>query len=180
MVRCIDENGKMIGELSLAEALKQAKMRGLDLVEIVPNQKPPICKIMDYGKFMYEEKKRVRQMKRHQQSQEVKEIKFHPTVAEHDYQTKLRHIREFLAEKKHVFVTLVFRGREAMHTELGYDLINRVIKDCSDISKIDKPPRLEGKQLMVHLIPVGSKGGNVSQVSGEGSNSPPTELIQSK
>jgi translation initiation factor IF-3 len=147
MIRCTSADGAMIGVIPTSEALRLAGQQGLDLVEISPNADPPVCRIMDYGKFKYEQSRKEREARKHQHSTELKEIKFHANVGEHDYQTKVNHIREFLTDGLKVKVSLYFRGRENAHKELGFEVINRVLKDCTDLCTVDVAPKLIGSSL---------------------------------
>lgn len=153
VVRCIDAHGNMVGVIPLSQARQLAEQAGLDLVEISPNADPPVCRIMDYGRYKYEQEKRERAARKSQAAGRLKEIKFHATVDEHDYQTKVRHLREFIQEGHRVRVTLVFRGRENMHQELGYEIMNRVLRDCQDIAQPDQVPTLMGRMLVMQLGP---------------------------
>lgn len=130
-----------------------AQRAGLDLVEVAPNAQPPVCRIMDFGKYKYEMEKKARQAKKHQAATKMKEIQFHPSVADHDYQTKLRHILEFLEDGHRVKVVLFFRGRESAHQELGFDVINRVIRDTAAFGLTENPPKLIGRSITVILTP---------------------------
>lgn len=150
-VRCIDANGEQIGVVSTREALSRATQAGLDLVEISPNARPPVCRIMDYGKFKYEEGKKEKIAKRHQSAGKVKEIQFHPNVGDHDYETKVRHAREFLEEGHRVKVTLFFRGRESAHRELGFAVMNRVLSDTQDMANAEQLPKMMGRSLQMVL-----------------------------
>lgn len=150
-VRCVDANGSMAGVMPTRDALRLAEQAGLDLVEISPNADPPVCRIMDLGKFRYEQGRKRRETRKHQQNRQVKEVKFHANVAEHDYETKIAHMREFLDKGHKVKVSLTFRGRENAHRELGFEVIQRVIKDCSELAVIDMAPRLMGRSLVALL-----------------------------
>jgi translation initiation factor IF-3 len=130
-----------------------AQQRGLDLVEISPQAQPPVCRVMDYGKFKFEVAKKEKQAKKNQSNTKVKEVKFHTNVEEHDYSTKLRHIRDFLEEGHRVKVSLMFRGRENAHQELGYEVVKRVVVDVSDIGVSDREPQKLGRFLHVLLNP---------------------------
>ncbi|WP_293445081.1 translation initiation factor IF-3 [Persephonella sp.] len=158
-VRLIDENGQNLGILPIEEALRIAEDRNLDLVEVSPNANPPVCKIMDYGKYKFEQKKKEKEAKKKQKAkmQNVKEIKFRIKIEDHDYQTKVRHIREFIEEGDKVKVWIWFRGRENIHPELGEKLANRIIQDLSDIAKVEKPPKKEGRNMLFTLVPKTSK-----------------------
>ncbi|MFH0953809.1 MAG: translation initiation factor IF-3 [Verrucomicrobiota bacterium] len=152
-IRCVGADGSQIGIISTREALAMAERAGMDLVEIAPNAAPPVCRIMDYGKYKYEEEKKEKTARKHQTATRVKEVQFHPNVAEHDYQTKLRHIRDFLGEGHRVKVGLFFRGRESAHQEIGIEVMNRVIKDCQDLGSAEQAPKFLGRNLYMLLSP---------------------------
>jgi len=152
-VRCIGADGSQIGVISLSHARQLAEQAGLDLVEISPNADPPVCRIMDYGRFKYEQEKREKAARKAHVATRVKEIKFHANVDEHDYQTKVRHLREFIAEGHRVKVSLFFRGRENAHQELGFEIMNRVLRDCSDVVSPDQVPTKVGRALIMMLAP---------------------------
>lgn len=152
-VRCIDADGRQVGIVSTREALNLAHQRGLDLVEISPQARPPVVRVMDYGKFKFEEAKKEKQARKNQSNVKVKEVKYHANVEPHDYQTKLRHIRDFLEEGHRVKVSLMFRGRENAHQELGYEVVKRVMEDCSDIAVSEKEPQKMGRFLNVLITP---------------------------
>lgn len=152
-IRCIGPDGNQIGIISTSEALRLAQQAGLDLVEIAPHAQPPVCRIMDFGKYKYEMEKKQRLAKKHQAATKMKEIQFHPSVADHDYQTKLRHIVEFLEDGHRVKVVLFFRGRESAHQELGFDVVNRVIRDTAHVAMTENPPKLMGRTITVILTP---------------------------
>jgi translation initiation factor IF-3 len=138
------------------QALVLAKQKGLDLVEISPNAVPPVCRIMDYGKYQYQEQKRAREAKRHQKIIEVKEIKFRPKVDEHDYQFKKHHIERFIEDGDKVKATIFFRGREMAHPEIGHRILMRLIDDLADVAVAEAMPRQEGNQM--HTILTAKKG----------------------
>lgn len=152
-VRLISPDGNNVGVIDTRDALEKAKEFGLDLVEISPNAKPPVCRIMDYGKHKYEIDKRKKDAKKKQSVVRVKEVKFHANVEEHDYETKMRHMREFLEEGNRVKCTLWFRGRENTHTEIGFQLYERVKEDVADIAHAEQEPKLAGKNLSMLLSP---------------------------
>ncbi len=152
-VRCIDADGEQIGIISTRDALRKATEAGLDLVEISPNAHPPVCRIMDYGKFKYEAEKKDRQAKKHQTQTKVKEIKFHANVGDHDYQTKLRHATEFLNDGHRVKFSLYFRGRENAHQELGFELMKRVGQDLAEIGSLEQEARMMGRNLLMMMVP---------------------------
>jgi len=139
--------------VSTREALAMAESNGMDLVEIVPNAQPPVCRITDYGKFKYDQEKKEKASRKHQTATRVKEIQFHPNVGDHDYQTKVRHLRDFLEEGHRVKVGLFFRGRENAHHELGFDVLNRVLKDCQDIGIAEQAPKFLGRNLFMLVSP---------------------------
>jgi len=141
----------MLGIIETSRARALATERGLDLVEISPKADPPVCRIMDFGKFRYEEGRKERLARKRQQSHAVKEVKFRPNVGEHDYQTKVNHLRDFLSKGHKVKLTLMFRGREHAHRDLGFQLLERVIKDAADISAVDMAPRMMGRSAVAML-----------------------------
>jgi len=150
-VRLIDQDGKMIGVVPILQALRIAEEKGLDLVEISPNANPPVCKILDYRKFIYEQQKREKTQRKQQSSQEMKELRFTWRTAEHDFNFKVRHAREFLEEGNKVKATVMFRGREIAHREVGEELLSKFVESLSDIAKIDTPIKLDGKRMSVIL-----------------------------
>jgi len=152
-IRCIDPDGRQIGIIPTRDALRMAQERGLDLVEVAPQARPPVCRIMDYGKYKYEMSKRARQARRHQAATKLKEVQFRPNVAEHDYQTKLKHTREFLLEGHPVRILIRFRGRQLAHKEIGYALLNRIRQDCADIARTEQRERQAGRDLITLLTP---------------------------
>lgn len=149
----MDVDGSQVGVVPTREALNLAQQRGLDLVEISPQAQPPVCRVMDYGKYKFELAKKEKQSKKNQSNTKVKEVKFHTNVEEHDYQTKLRHIRDFLEEGHRVKISLMFRGRENAHQELGYEVVRRVVADCNDIAVSEKEPQKMGRFLTVLINP---------------------------
>jgi len=150
-VRCVDADGSMLGVLKTHDALAKAEGQGMDLVEISPNASPPVCRIMDFGKFQYEEGRKKKLAKKKQHSNTVKEIKFHSNVAEHDYETKVGHIKDFLAKGHKIKLTLTFRGRENAHRELGFEVIKRVLVDCDAVSTVDMQPKMLGRSINAML-----------------------------
>ena len=144
--------GKTEAPTPTAEALEMAREAGLDLVEISPNNNPPICKILDFGKYKYQAQKKAAEQRKKQKIQDVKEIKMRPNIDTHDYEVKMRAVVKFLEEGDKVKVTLRFRGREMAHLELGMDLLKRVKEDIAEISKVDQEPKLEGRQMMMMVI----------------------------
>ena len=152
-VRCIDPDGNQLGVLDTREALTKAEDFGLDLVEVQPNADPPVCKILDYGKFKYEAQKRANEARKKQKTIEVKEIKFRPNIDEHDYQVKMRNVSKFLAAGDKVKVTLRFRGREMAHQEIGMELLKRVEADLAELGNVEQFPKMEGRQLTMVIAP---------------------------
>ncbi len=152
-VRLIGHDGQQIGVLDTRDAMRKAQEFGLDLVEISPNATPPVCRIMDYGKHKYELDKKKKDAKKKQSVVKLKEVKFHANVEQHDYDTKMRHMREFLDDGNRVKCTLWFRGRENTHTEIGVELFERVLQDVSDIAHAEQPPKLAGKNLSMLVCP---------------------------
>ena len=152
-VRLVREDGEMLGVVSTREALNMAAEAGLDLVEISPTAVPPVCKILDYGKFKYEAQKRKNEAKKKQKVIEVKEIKMRPGIEEHDYDVKMRAIKSFLEEGDKVKVTMRFRGREMMHQELGMKVLDKVRTQLEDLIKVESHPKLEGRQMIMTIAP---------------------------
>jgi translation initiation factor IF-3 len=147
----------MLGVIPTQQAKGLASQCQLDLVEVSPNADPPVCRIMDYGKYRYEEQRKERLAKKRQHNLSLKEIKFHANVEEHDYQTKLSHIREFLGKGHKVKISLFFRGRENAHRDLGFQVIERVTKDCEPIATVESRPRLIGRGIFGVLSPIAPK-----------------------
>ncbi len=152
-VQLIDQQGKNRGIVPVAEALTIASETGLDLVEVAPNMDPPVCKILDYGKFKYQEQKKAAEARKKQKIVEIKEIKFRPMIDDHDYDVKMRSIRRFFEEGDKVKVTLRFRGRELAHQELGAKLLDRVRGDLAVLAKVEQEPKFEGRQMVMVLAP---------------------------
>jgi translation initiation factor IF-3 len=152
-VHLIDKDGANKGTVLIAEALRLAQEAGLDLVEIAPNAAPPVCKLLDYGKFKYQEQKKAAEARKKQKIVEVKEIKFRPMIDDHDYDVKMRAMQRFFEEGDKVKVTLRFRGREMAHQELGFQLLNRVKDDTSKLAKVEQDPKMEGRQMVMVLAP---------------------------
>ncbi len=143
----------MLGVTSVVEGIRKAQDAGLDLVEISPSAAPPVCKIMDYGKYKYELQKRAQEAKRKQKIVETKEIKVRPNIADGDYQVKLRNIQKFVKEGNKVRISLMFRGREITHNEIGFALMARIKLDLEDYAKIELEPRFEGRQIFMVVVP---------------------------
>ena len=155
-MRLIDTRGQMSGVVDLDSALDSARRQGMDLVEISPNATPPVCKIMDFGKYRYEEQKRLKEMKKKQKKVDTKEIKLSPRIAIGDYNVKLGRAKEFINAGNKVRVSLYFRGREITHDEVGYEVIRRFKKDMEEVAAVEVEPRFEGRQIFMILVPEGS------------------------
>ncbi|MCR4418437.1 MAG: translation initiation factor IF-3 [Ignavibacteria bacterium] len=151
-IRVIDTDGTQLGIMSPREALKIAESKGLDLVEIVPQAKPPVCKIIDYGKYRYEVQKKEKTQRKKQAVVEVKEIRFHPNTDEHDFEFKARHCRQFLLDGYKVKATVIYKGRELIYPEKGEELLNKLIEKVSDIARVESPPKFEGRSMTAILI----------------------------
>jgi translation initiation factor IF-3 len=152
-VRLIGAEGENVGVVPIRQALMMAEEANLDLVEISPDAKPPVCKILDYGKFKFQEQKKAAEARKKQKVIEIKEIKMRPMIDDHDYDVKMRAIRRFFEEGDKVKITLRFRGREMAHQELGQQLLDRVRKDTGEIAKVESEPRFEGRQIVMVLAP---------------------------
>jgi translation initiation factor IF-3 len=152
-VRVIDENGENLGVMFTREAYEQAVSVGLDLVEISPNADPPVAKFLDIGRFKYEAQKKANEQRKKQKTQEIKEIKMRPNIDDHDYDTKMKKVVEFLEEGDKVKVTMRFRGREMAHGQLGMAVLQRVAEQTGEIAKVEAHPRMEGRQMLMVLSP---------------------------
>lgn len=159
-VRVIDENGEQLGILDPRDAVREAESRELDLVEVAPQAVPPVCRIMDYGKYRYEQKRRARESRKHQHTVTLKEIKFRPKIDKHDFDYKANHVREFLSAGNKVKVTIMFRGREMAHPEFGQEILRKVVEATSDLTVGEyntQGSRLEGRNMSLVLQPANSK-----------------------
>lgn len=152
-VQLIDDIGENHGTVSLEAALEMAGEKGLDLVELSPNANPPVCKILDLGKYKYQAQKKAAEARKKQKTFDVKEIKMRPNIDTHDYDVKMRNMRRFFEHGDKVKVTLRFRGREMAHTELGVDLLKKVRAETDEIAKVESEPKLEGRQMVMVLAP---------------------------
>ena len=152
-VRLIDDAGEMIGVMSAREALIRAYDLGLDLVEISPNAVPPVCKILDYGKYKYEQQKKANEARKKQKIVEIKEIKVRPNIDDHDYDVKMKQMKNFIGEGDKVKVTLRFRGREMAHQELGVKVLERIRSDLNELVKVEQMPKLENRQMVMVVSP---------------------------
>lgn len=158
-VRVIDKDGGQLGVLSIGEAMMKAEQAGLDLIEIAPNAEPPVCKIIDYGKYRYQLTKKEKESKKSQHQVKVKEIKVKPNTDDHDLQVKIKHAREFVAKGNKVRVTCTFRGREMMHPEFGERVVQRICEDLVDVATPESPARMMGRSMSVVLAPGAKKKG---------------------
>ncbi|MCB2082167.1 MAG: translation initiation factor IF-3 [Rickettsiales bacterium] len=153
-VRVVLDDGEVLGVMPIDEAREAALRRSLDLVEIVPQAKPPVCKIMDYGKFRFEARKKEKLSRKKQKVTHIKEVKLRPNIGEHDYQVKMKQARKFIEAKDKVKVSLRFRGREITHQEYGEELLKRFHQDLGDIAKVEQESKMEGRQLVMVLTPL--------------------------
>ena len=153
-VRLIDESGGQVGIVSIEEARDMARTRGLDLVEVAPDARPPVVKLMDYGKYKYEAQRAAREAKKKQHHVQVKEVKFRPGIEDHDYEFKVRHARRFLSEGNKVKMTMMFRGRQITHPEVGRVVLLRLIEDLADVAKVESQPSFEGRIMSMLLGPL--------------------------
>jgi translation initiation factor IF-3 len=152
-VQLIDDDGNNVGVLSFFDAIDRAEEAGLDLVEIAPQAVPPVCKLLDFGRFKYQAQKKAAEARRNQKIVEIKEVKLRPGIDDHDYDVKMRQSRQFFEDGDKVKITLRFRGREMAHQDLGVQLLDRVRTDVGDVAKVESEPRLEGKQMIMILAP---------------------------
>ena len=153
-VQVITSDGKNLGVLNLNEAISKAKNENLDLIEIAPNANPPVCKIMDMGKFKYDQQKKAHKAKKKQKIMNLKEIKLRPVTEIHDYNFKIKNAQKFLTKGDKVKFTVQFRGREMQHTDLGYDLMKRITDDTASLGKIEVKPKFEGRQIIMIIHPL--------------------------
>lgn len=156
-VRLISNDGEQLGIVSAAQAQKLAAEKTLDLVKIAPQAKPPVCKIMDYGKYRFEQSKREKEAKKNQHVIEIKEIRLSPNIDVHDFDTKVGHARRFLSAGNKTKVSIRFRGREMTHTDLGLTIMAQFAEKCADIASVEKPAKLEGRQMLMFLAPKSAK-----------------------
>jgi translation initiation factor IF-3 len=156
-VRVVTEDGETLGVMDTRDAIQEARNRGIDLVEIAPNAKPPVCKLIDYGKFLYEQKKKAHEAKKKQVTVEVKEIKFRPGTDDHDFDYRMERARGWLAGGDKVRATIAFRGREMTHRELGSKILKRLTVDLADLADVEVFPKMEGYQMFTIFVPKKSK-----------------------
>ena len=152
-LRLVDDKNNQLGIMSLQEALRIAEERQLDLVEIAPQANPPVCRLMDYGKYKYEQSKKEKEAKKKQKIIQVKEIKMRPNIEEHDYQVKLRNVMKFLKSGNKVKATIMFRGREIVHAPKGEEILSRMAGDLKEVSVVERSPKLEGRNMVMVLSP---------------------------
>ena len=156
-VRLIDDEGNQLGIVPTVDALRMAKDKDLDLVEVSTNANPPVCKILDFGKYRFEQEKKLRESKKNQKVLKLKEIRMQPKIGSGDLDTKAKHVQEFLNEGDKVKITVRFRGRELAHTELGFDVLNEVLKRLTSAYNIDKPAKMDGKMMSITISPKAAK-----------------------
>jgi translation initiation factor IF-3 len=152
-VKLIDKNGQVLGEFHIREAMNMARNDKLDLVEVAPNARPPVCKLLDFGKYVYEKKRQERLARKHQHKTSARGMRFSLKISEHDYQVKLTKVKEFLTDGDRVKVTLRLRGREMVHADMGMKVIERVITDLAELGKMEKPPMRERNIIFVTILP---------------------------
>jgi translation initiation factor IF-3 len=152
-VRVIDEQGNQVGVMKTPEALRFAQQRELDLVEVAPEARPPVCRVLDYSKYKYEQAQKQKQARKHQQQITVREIKFRPKIAQHDYDTKKGHVERFLLHKDKVKITIMFRGREVTHPERGTAILDRLAEELSELSVVEQRPMQDGRNMTMMLAP---------------------------
>jgi translation initiation factor IF-3 len=166
-VRVIGEDGEQLGVMNTREAVSMARDKGLDLVEVAAQADPPVCRIIDYGKFQYEAKKKANEAKKKQVTITVKEVKFRPSTDEHDYDYRMKHAREWLQDGDKVKATIWFRGREMTHRELGSRILEKLERDLADVGEVEARPRMEGNQMFIIVAPKRHKGGAAAKTEQE-------------
>jgi translation initiation factor IF-3 len=177
-VRVVTEDGELLGVMDTRDAIQEARNRGIDLVEIAPKAQPPVCKLIDYGKFLYEQKKRAHDAKKKQVTVQVKEIKFRPGTDDHDYKYRMEHAREWLEEGDKVRAAIAFRGREMTHRELGAKILARLTKELADIAEVEVAPKMEGYQMFTIFLP--KKGKADVKKAQQHTSAPPEEEPEKK
>ncbi len=155
----VGEDGNQVGVLAIADALKYAQERDLDLVEVAPDSRPPVCRVLDYSKYKYEQEQKAKQARKHQKQVNVREMKLRPKIADNDYETKKGHVSRFLKHQDRVKITIMFRGRETTHPERGERLLMRLAEDVADIGTVEQRPNLDGRNMTMVLAPVKPKEG---------------------
>ncbi len=166
-VRVIAPDDEQIGILEIEEAMRHAEELGLDLVEVSPNSDPPVCRIMDFGQYKYQQSKKAHEAKKHQKVTHLKEIKLRPKTEEHDYRFKLKHAMEFVEAGDKVKVTIMFRGREMTHQELGRRLMDKFVAEIEELAQIESPPKMEGRTLSLILAPKKARGSSQKETNGK-------------
>ncbi|MDX6640519.1 MAG: translation initiation factor [Solirubrobacteraceae bacterium] len=177
-VRLIDETGAQLGVMDTGEALRIAQSKDLDLVEVAPEAKPPVCRILDYSKYKYEQAQKVKQARKHQQQINVREIKFRPKIAAHDYATKKGHVERFLRDKDKVKVTIMFRGREVTHPERGVALLDRLAEELAELAIVEQRPNLDGRNMTMVLGPSKAILADAADEPAEGEAAPEPEAVE--
>ncbi|MCW2966321.1 MAG: translation initiation factor [Solirubrobacteraceae bacterium] len=177
-VRLIDETGAQLGVMDTSEALRVAQSKDLDLVEVAPEAKPPVCRVLDYSKYKYEQAQKVKQAKKHQQQINVREIKFRPKIAAHDYATKKGHVERFLRDKDKVKVTIMFRGREVTHPERGVALLDRLAEELAELAIVEQRPNLDGRNMTMVLGPSKAILADAADELAEGEEAPEAEAVE--
>jgi translation initiation factor IF-3 len=177
-VRVIDSEGEQLGVMETGKALALADEEGLDLVEVSPTARPPVCRIMDFGKYKYEQSKKQKESKKKQHTIQVKEVKFRPKTEEHDYQFKKRHAEDFLEKGHKVKITMMFRGRELDHRDLGMSMLARLEKDLAHAGVVERPPKFEGRLIVMYLAPAAGKPTTKKQTEEQKQPEAPTETVQ--
>ena len=172
-VRVIGDDGAQLGVLATHEALRMAEEKGLDLVEVSPKAMPPVCRIMDYGKFKFEQAKKANQARKHASVIEIKEIKFRPKTDDHDFDFKVKHIRRFLEEGNKVRLVIAFRGREIVHPETGRAMLDAVIRALVDIAHVEQMPQMDGRKMLMTISPKPARPGAAPSSPGPSSGPPP-------
>ena len=172
-VRLIDETGKQVGIMKTQEALRYAQSKDLDLVEVAPDAKPPVCRVLDYSKYKYEQNQKQKAARKHQTQINVREIKFRPKIAQHDYDTKKGHVERFLKSRDKVKVTIMFRGREMAHPERGEMILNRLAEDLGELAVVEQRPQQDGRNMTMLLAPskVASEDGAAPDADGDDAES---------
>ena len=157
-VRLIGPEGEQMGIINTQEALQKAEELGLDLVEVAGQTSPPVCRIMGYSKYKYEQEKKEKEARKHQKTIHLKEIKMKPNIEEHDYQVKLYHMKRFLERGDKAKLTMIFRGREMSHMNIGKKIMDRIVADLNEVGEVEKGPMMEGRSIMIHFMPRASAG----------------------
>ncbi|HUX16186.1 MAG TPA: translation initiation factor IF-3 [Phycisphaerae bacterium] len=174
-IRLIDDNDNQVGIIETAEAIRRARESGMDLVEVAPTERPPVCRIMDYGKWKYRQRKREQKARQHHHTQQLKEVRLRPKTDTHDRDYKVKHAREFLEEGDRVQFTIQFRGREMAHQDLGYQRMMEIAAGLDEISKIDVPPKMSGRRMTMVLLPRKKAPAKADEPSGAPAKAEPAD-----